>query len=235
MTEGDNNGNLITNCTFNNNTAENAGGAIYLNSPGNLQIKNCQFINNEALIGGSIYYSEQCILYILHLFFILFWQTASDKSLILLSNKFIKNVAHDNGGALYFIECSGVSQIINSSFMNSSIKPLSPSQTMGSIFYLENPGNITIVNSFFNNNTGIFGSAIYYSELRKNLNIFAFTKNLQVIDILITSPTIFSNKIWLRLVVVWFIFKIIFLLKTHYTPINFQKTMSKMSVHFHYD
>ena len=63
--------------------------------------------------------------------------------------------------------------------MNSSIKPLSPSQTMGSIFYLENPGNITIVNSFFYNNTGIFGSAIYYSELRNNLNILTLTKNLQ--------------------------------------------------------
>ena len=49
--------NFIRNCTFLNNTSLN-GAAIYLSSPGNLEISDCIFSFNQAFAGSSIYFLQ---------------------------------------------------------------------------------------------------------------------------------------------------------------------------------
>ena len=61
--------NAIEDCEFINNTFVNAGVAIYLNSPGDLKIKNCTFSFNKAVSGSIIFYQENSI-YNLRLIFL---------------------------------------------------------------------------------------------------------------------------------------------------------------------
>ena len=92
----------------------------------------------------------------------------SSKSLNLLSNNFHLNEAFDDGAVLYFSECSGNSSIMHSIFRkNSIVLTLSTNLFFGSTNYFENPGNITIFNCSFINNTGVTGTSIYYSENSK--------------------------------------------------------------------
>ena len=50
---------VISNCTFESNTAYQSGGAIYTAGPGNVEIKNCNFknntVSNSTAKGGAIY------------------------------------------------------------------------------------------------------------------------------------------------------------------------------------
>ena len=80
----------IVNSDFENNTAKN-GGAIYLNSKG--QIENCRFINNIAThCGGAIY---------------------SNSKISIITSNFTQNIAN-NGGAGYINE---EANIFDSNFM----------------------------------------------------------------------------------------------------------------------
>lgn len=137
--------NIIKNCIFFNNTSANEGGAIYLFLPGDLSIENCTFKQNSAISGSSIYYEEH-----------------DKKTFLLTLNVFVENVAYENGAGLYLYDCSGGTSIVNSTFSNNLIKE-NQAKT-GSVIYLNRPGNVTIKNSIFQNNKGIFGACIYYSE-----------------------------------------------------------------------
>ena len=144
--------NTIKNCIFFNNTSADKGGAIYLFLPGDLSIDNCTFKQNSAVSGSSIYYEEHDI-----------------KTLKLTSNVFIENVAFENGAALYLYDCAGETSIVNSTFSNNLVEE-NPEKA-GSVIYLNKPGNITIINSIFQNNKGIFGACIYYSETSRTFFI----------------------------------------------------------------
>ena len=136
--------NTIENCTFVNITSTQEGGAIYLSLPGDLTITNCIFSQNTALDGSAIYYEETNL-----------------KTLILRSTFFYQNVAGENGAALFI---SGSSAIIieKCNFFDNLINQ--NVQNLGSVLYLNNPGNISILYSDFERNEGILGTCIYYSE-----------------------------------------------------------------------
>ena len=44
---------------------------------------------------------------------------------------------------------------------------MNKNQSEGSVFFLDNPGNISIIDSVFENNLGVTGACIFYSELSK--------------------------------------------------------------------
>ena len=136
--------NLIEDCIFSNNTSDNAGGAIYLFMPGDLLITRCIFGKNYALDGSAIYYEEKDL-----------------KKLIVNSSLFYENIADSNGAAL-FIFRSSKAIIDKCNFSNNLIKP--NLQNLGSVIFLNNPGDIWIINSQFMNNVGILGTCISYSE-----------------------------------------------------------------------
>lgn len=143
--DGSSSNNSIEDCVFSNNTSTTAGGAIYLFKPGYLTIVRCTFYNNNALDGSAIYYEETDLL----------------KTLTLNSISFDQNVAWENGAAL-FIDGSSKTIIEYCNFTNNSI--LQNDQNLGSVLFLNNPGNISITFSNFENNEGILGACIYYSE-----------------------------------------------------------------------
>lgn len=55
--------------------------------------------------------------------------------------------------------------IANNSFLSNSIRP--NINDVGSIINLNDPGNVLLVNSLFEQNSGIMGTCVYYSELSK--------------------------------------------------------------------
>ena len=71
----------FSNCSFINNTAEDVGVISgYEFEPGSVIVKNCFFINNSALNGGTI------------------WEL---NNFMIKNCIFINNTAKNNGGALY--------------------------------------------------------------------------------------------------------------------------------------
>ena len=136
--------NSIEDCFFINNTSTNDGGALYLFLPSDLTITGCYFSSNNALDGSAIYYEETNL-----------------KTLILNSSFFYQNVAWENGAAL-FISGSSTVIIENCNFTENSIQI--NEQNIGSVLYLNNPGNLSIISCNFEFNEGIVGTCIYYSE-----------------------------------------------------------------------
>ena len=136
--------NSIKDCKFINNTSTNLGGAIYLLNPSDLRITNCSFEKNNALDGSAIYYEESNL-----------------AELTLNSSYFYQNFARENGAALY-ISGSIRAIIENCTFTLNSIQQ--NQQNLGSVIFLNNPGNLTIIYSNFEYNEGILGTCISYSE-----------------------------------------------------------------------
>ena len=76
---------------------------------------------------------------------------------------FFQNVASQNGLALFIKDSSKTFKIQNTDFSNNSVLA-SQNQIEGSVLFLENPGNISILNSFFKYNYGVSGTCMSYSE-----------------------------------------------------------------------
>jgi len=112
--------------------------------PGDFAITRCIFSLNVALDGSAIYYEETNL-----------------KTLILNSNFFDQNIAGENGAAIYISGSSSV-LIENCNFTENSIQQ--NQQNLGSVLFFNNPGNLSITDSNFENNEGILGACIYYSE-----------------------------------------------------------------------
>lgn len=130
-----------------------AGGAIYLFRPGDLTISRCIFNRNEASYGSALYYEE----------------SNDEKTLVLSSSTFHENFALENGGALY-IPVSFFIIIENCHFLNNKIQNDENSQkSLGSVLFLNNPGNLSLNKSSFISNVGILGACIYYSETSKKI------------------------------------------------------------------
>ena len=60
-------------------------------------------------------------------------------------------------------------KIQNSVFSNNTVA--NKNQIEGSVILLENPGNISIINSVFDNNIGISGTCLSYSETSNSFDI----------------------------------------------------------------
>ncbi|WP_407432071.1 right-handed parallel beta-helix repeat-containing protein [Methanobrevibacter sp.] len=113
----------IINCTFENNWADDYGGAIY-NEGYTLRIKNCTFNSNEAddQSGGAI---------------------SSKSNLYIENSKFISNSAQIYGGAVYALSSF---EVYNSVFESNR----ADEHTGGAIY---NHENLKVVNSTFRKNS----------------------------------------------------------------------------------
>ena len=101
-----------------------------------LTILGCVFYENIASDGSAIYYEE-----------------ADLKTLVLNSNVFAQNFALENGAVL-FVAFSSAIIIESCNFINNSIHE--NQKNLGAVVYLNNPGNLSIHYSNFENN--LFGS-----------------------------------------------------------------------------
>ena len=80
-----------------------------------------------------------------------------------MKNYFSENSASKDGSILYFLRSKGTILLRDNIFLNNSITCCGI-QKLGSVIYLLDPGNITIISSSFREKKGIIGSSIYYSE-----------------------------------------------------------------------
>ena len=169
----------IKNCYFENNTAKNYGGAIYLGWDRGI-ISNCLFVNNTADSGGAIYISSNGFtiknstfrknngnrggsVYIYSKDVILEDSTFNDNNatyggaiFVYTSNVTISNSSFENNNATYgVIEWQGDNgTLLNSSLNNNSAK------YYGSAVYWEG-NNGEIQNSYFNKNKANFAAALF--------------------------------------------------------------------------
>ena len=74
-------------------------------------------------------------------------------------------MASQNGFAIYIMGSLKTVKIQNNVFSSNSMA--SQNQIDGSVIYLENPGNISIFDCHFENNLGISGTCLSYSEKSK--------------------------------------------------------------------
>ena len=81
----------------------------------------------------------------------------------MINNYFSGNSAFEDGSILYFLKSKGTILLKNNTFLNNSIKCCGIDK-IGSVIYLFDPGNISIISSSFHDNQGTTGASIYYSE-----------------------------------------------------------------------
>ena len=114
----------IDHCNFTSNNATSVGGAIIFDENGRGSVSNCNFIGNEAVNGGAIY-----------------WNTTGGN---VTNCNFTSNVASENGGAIYWNVDGG--SVTSSNFNNNQA-------VNGSAIYLsENVHTYEIKESTFTSN-----------------------------------------------------------------------------------
>lgn len=87
----------------------------------------------------------------------------------IISCSFKSNYAFKNAPAIYIKLNSGIISIFNCNFsLNQVLETENNLLDQGSLLYLVDPGDITIQDSNFSENTGILGGCIYYSETNEN-------------------------------------------------------------------
>ena len=121
---------IVSGCNFSNNNANSTGGSIYWDNE-NGNVLNCIFINNTSFFGGAIYLVG-----------------ANDR----VSNcSLIANVA-ENGGAIYW---QGDNCVVNNCLLTDNI-----ANEKGGAIYLDVVYGV-VSNSVFENNSATQGGAIY--------------------------------------------------------------------------
>ena len=166
-----NNG-TISNSSFVNNHAFHAG-AIYWNGVNEGYVSDCSFINNSALNdAGGLYAWESNLIVSNSLFennsagggsgLYAFWCTIN-----VFDSNFTNNYASRYGGAL----CNSLAtfNVKNCSFENNRAGEMA-----GAIF---NSGNMDIQDSYFKNNQGVDGGAIYHDRNKCIVSNSFFVEN----------------------------------------------------------
>jgi len=183
----DNEGSIyITNCTFDNNHADDAG-AIYVEFIG-AYIENCRFTNNAADDHGGaiVYYS---------------------RGSYITDSYFENNRADDYGGAIYFMECDGFpkdqyvrdNKVLTSTFISNNgnyggaiysnarheiirsctFYKNNADEDGGAIYGFTNGNGEDIIEDclFVENSAEDYGGAVYFCEYGPNIYYSVFDKN----------------------------------------------------------
>jgi len=183
----DNEGSIyITNCTFDNNHADDAG-AIYVEFTG-AYIENCRFTNNAADDHGGaiVYYS---------------------RGSYITDSYFENNRADDYGGAIYFMECDGFpkdqyvrdNRVLTSTFISNNgnyggaiysnarheiirsctFYKNNADEDGGAIYGFTNGNGEDIIEDclFVENSAEDYGGAVYFCEYGPNIYYSVFDKN----------------------------------------------------------
>ena len=172
-------GGEIVNCNFTDNGGSDGLNGTCIRVGGdNLKVKNCIFINNNALSVGSCGGA--------------LWVNAND---ILIENcSFVNNSAYDCGSHIYFGNLTFNVYIVNSSFINGSESSFGNGS---GIVVLGD--NINFISCSFFNNSGVNGSAIYVdSNVVSIVDSFFASPKFDEINNLIEGYVYSTNNITLK-------------------------------------
>lgn len=142
---------LILNSKFSNNTAENNGGAIYVDQVASVIVKNSKFVENEGGLGsgGAMYLSNV------------------EKAVVIDKTFFLENTAEE-AGALYLSSINGSIDIKHSK----AIKNIATLDVGGAFGFQTIDGTITIDKTeFLENISGSRGGAISMSSITGSVNM----------------------------------------------------------------
>ena len=150
----------VYNSSFINNTASYSGAiGTSFHGPGNfsLNVYNSSFLNNTATSNGGAIYSS-------------FNAYSGMYSFAVYDSLFVNNTATSNGGAIY-VDISDMGGISNIAVHNSLFINNTATSNGGAIFwrhydYGDENFNVNITGSFFKNNNALFGSSIYFTDLK---------------------------------------------------------------------
>ena len=92
--------------------------------------------------------------------------------LAVYNSTFSQNYASQNGFAIYILNSITVITIQNNIFSNNFYA--NATQIDGSVIVLENAGNVSIIDSHFEDNFGTFGTCLTYSETSKKYICYFF-------------------------------------------------------------
>jgi predicted outer membrane repeat protein len=170
----------ITNCVFNNNQANNSGGAIsFVGNTNGHRLINCSFTNNNADMGGAVRIVNTGVL-IQNCRFTSNFASGSggaiyirDSKVIIENSFFEQNIAAGNGGGIYngFLNNSIISYLNISSSVFKSNNALS-----GGVIHSNS--SINIKNSNFTANWATNnGGVLYLLNARLLLNTSKFLNN----------------------------------------------------------
>ncbi len=139
---------------FNNNIANNSGGAVYIDSSCSDSKISSAFINNSAKNGGAIYFNDKI-------------------ENVTINSIFKDNDAERNGGAIYVQKQSMNSNFSSEFYNNKAINAIG-----GAIFFRNSVENNTF-ESIFANNYALYGGAImFYNKANNNKFSSNFTSNV---------------------------------------------------------
>ena len=149
----------IANSTFEDNNAQQNGGAIYI-SGSNIKINGSRFVNNTArLQGGAVY--------------IVSTSTTTDSTSTIEDSEFISNHASIGGGAIY---APASVQISNSAFIGNTAHL----RGGGAIYTGGRNSNIEVARSLFRNNSAAYCGVFDIDELHHNIKIADSTFSLNI-------------------------------------------------------
>ena len=138
---------LVRDCYFENNTATDKGGSIYLQRISDSEIRNSIFINSRALNGGAIYNKG-----------------GGGASVYINNNTFINNIAVYNGGAIYYVVDAG--KIIDGELVTKTYRDYNNFDGEGTI----EDGRTTV--ELKNTRGTSYGSRIFHSLFEGNEDYF---------------------------------------------------------------
>lgn len=147
----------IVNSTFEDNKADNKGGAIYVSGI-NIKVNGSMFVNNKArLQGGAVYIAST--------------STSTESTSVIYSSKFISNHASIGGGAIY----APASVIISESAF---IDNTAHFRGGGAVYTGGHYSNIEVTKSIFRNNSAAYCGAFDVDELHHKVKLLASTFSL---------------------------------------------------------
>ena len=147
----------IVNSTFEDNMADNKGGAIYVSGI-NIKVNGSMFVNNKArLQGGAVYIAST--------------STSTESTSVIYSCKFISNHASIGGGAIY----APASVIISESAFIGNTAHL---RGGGAVYTGGHHSNIEVTKSIFRNNSAAYCGAFDVDELNHKVKLLASTFSL---------------------------------------------------------
>ena len=170
----------VDSCIFNNNHADNRGGAIYAE---NIKITNSNFTNNYAKNYGGAVFASTITSTVYNSTFTKNKVTGDDGGAIYINNKctfeiskslFEENTAKDRGGAIYLDSSSANIKLSDCSFTDNH------ADSKGGAIY--NCGEIIIKDSNFTNNTAKYAGAVYTGKITQTVSHSTFTKNQATSD-----------------------------------------------------
>jgi hypothetical protein len=153
-----------------------AGAAIFADPKSTLHIVDSQFSNVNSNIGGAIFVSSECSLFLKNVSFLSVSASSSNGGVIYLSSfsnasiydsKFDSCSALHNGG-IFFVDFNSVLTIKRSNFFNSS------AGMNGGCFFLVSSATLSLADCHFMISRAYIGGVFLFSRIRVSLSVYHY-------------------------------------------------------------